>query len=56
MSGVMFHVSGVSCQVSGVRCQVSGVTCQMFFFVFLDQAVELVGGGSIINRTNLSSF
>ena len=39
------HVSHVMCHVSGVRCQVSCVNCPFF-----DKDVELVGGGSVINR------
>ena len=59
VSRVRCHMSGVPCQVSRVRCHVSHVTCQMsrvrcqmsLFFFFLNKLVELVGGGSVINRT-----
>ena len=65
MSHVTCHMSGVTCQVSGVRCQVSGVRCPVsdvrckFFLVKkredkkkfkFDKVVELVNGGSVINR------
>ena len=54
------HVSLVTCHLSHVTCHMSHVTCHMLFFfkclVFLypeqklDNVVELVGGGSVINR------
>ena len=46
----MCHMLHVTCHVSGVRCLVSGVTCHFFLLLFLDNGVELVGGGSVINR------
>ena len=39
------HMSHVRCKVSYVTCHVPGVTCNFCFTV-----VELVGGGSVINR------
>ena len=53
MSHDMCQVSGVICQVSGVNFPVSGVT--FFSFFSSDQVVELVCGGSVINRAP-SSF
>ena len=47
MSDVMCQVSGFRCQMSGVRCLVSGV--RSHFFV-VDNVVELVGEGSVINE------
>ena len=40
-----YHVSQVMCQVSHVMCHMSGVIVLFFY-----QAVELLGGGSVINR------
>ena len=50
-SFIRCHVSCVRCQVSVVGCQVSGVMCYFFrvFICFFHKAVELVGGGSVIN-------
>ena len=49
-------MSCVTCHVPNVMCHLSRVTCQMskklhFFYPEkkLDKAVELVGGGSVIN-------
>ena len=63
MSGVKFHVAGVTCHMSGVTCQVSGVRSQVsgvryhmsqfIFKFFVEKVVELVGGGSVINRAYL---
>ena len=56
VSRVRYHMSGVTCQMSHVRCQVSGVTCQINIYMYIcfvffwDKVVELVGGGSVINR------
>ena len=57
----MCHRSCVTCQVPGVRFQVSGVRCQVSGVTFFlagvgDKVVELVGGGSVINRASLSSL
>ena len=66
------HVPCVTCHLSCVSCQVSRVTCHMSFFFSsffiqkinikkilknkLDNVVELVGGGSVINGAYPSSF
>ena len=52
-------MSRVTCHVSRVMCHVSRVTCHMshvFFFVFFDKLVELIGGGSVINGATPSSL
>ena len=36
--------------MSHVMCHASGFVILTFFFFFLDKMVELVGGGSVINR------
>ena len=46
---VTCHVSHVMCHVSCVMWHASHVTCNIFW-VFLDKRVELVSGGSVINR------
>ena len=57
------HISYVTCHVSLVSCQVSGVTCHMlriiiiiYFLLFLDKVLKLVGGGSVINRAYFVQF
>ena len=40
-------MSGVTCHVSVVTCHV--FFCDVFFVVFLDKMMGLVGGGSVIN-------
>ena len=42
---VTYQVSGVSCQVSGVK-----------IYIFFDKELELVGGGSVINRNYFVYF
>ena len=56
MSQVMCHMSCVTCHVSHVTCHMSHVIYYMshvffslFFLLFLDKMVGLVGGGSVIN-------
>ena len=64
MSQVTFHVSSVTFQVSCVMCHVSGVCCNMFLFFLpkifiqyvLDNELDLVGGGSVIDRAIPSSL
>ena len=61
MSHITCNMSHVMCQLSRVRCHVSGVTCNHFFLFFfssffIDKVLELVGGGSVINGANPSSF
>ena len=48
MSHVKYHVSHVSCHMSGVTCHESLI----YFFegVGVDKVLELVGGGSVINK------
>ena len=61
MSHVMCHVSCVNCHMSHVTCHVSHVKCQQTkkfdikFFLCkkkLDNVMELVGGGSVINEAD----
>ena len=51
VSCVMCHVSHVTCHMSHVTCHMSCVTCHiyLYFLFFLDKAVMLIGGGSVIN-------
>ena len=51
----MCHISSVLCQVSGVRCQVSHANVYIYF-LFLDNVVKLVGGGSVINGATPASL
>ena len=58
---VMCHMSGIRCLVSDFRYHVSIVTvrCHKSLYLLKKQTykvLELVGGGSLINRTTLSSF
>ena len=53
------HVSCVTCHMICAICYVSRVQCHNFFlycFFLNDKVVKLVGGGSDINRANLSRF
>ena len=64
MSCVMCHMSPVTCHVSRITCHMSHVKknyIYIYFFLIilqkkLDKVVELVGGGSVINRPAPSSF
>ena len=51
-------MSCVTCQVSHVRFHgpVSRVKFHIFFLLFLEKLVELVGGGSVTNGATPSSF
>ena len=61
VSCVTCHLSRLTCHLSRVTCHMSPVTCQTIFFLlfifiysfiyFLDKVVELVDGGSVINRS-----
>ena len=53
MSHVTCHMLYARCNVSGVRCQESSV--KKFLFIFY-KIVELVRGGSVINRANPVDF
>ena len=49
----MCHVSHVICHVSLVKGHMAYVTCHMsqfFFLPFSDNGLELVDGGSVINK------
>ena len=49
-------MSHVMCHLSGVTCRVSGVMCQKEEDEKRDEVVELVIGGSVINRAASSSL
>ena len=51
VSHVMCHVSHVTCHVSCVTSHVS-----LSFIIFLNNLMELVGGGSVINRAYTVQF
>ena len=52
------HVSRVTCQVSQVNCHESCVTnpVPQYFVNFIYKVLELIGGGSLINRALLLFF
>ena len=56
----MCHMSYVTCHGSCVICNMSHVTCAVSdikkILLLLDEFVELVGGGSVINRDTPSSL
>ena len=44
------------CHMSHVMCHVSHVKRDFFIIIFFYKVMKLVGGGSVINGPNLSSF
>ena len=56
MSHVMCHVSHVMCHMSLVTCDLSSIFFYFFLFFFLDKALELDGGGCVVNGPTPSSF
>ena len=55
MSYVTCHMLHVTCHVSRVICHMSHVIF-ILFYLFFDKLEKLIGGGSVINGANRSSY